>query len=112
MSLPRPASAGSACRNGSAGIDTAARTPWWTGRQRPDDHPTQLDPDLIKVIEQLRRDRKWSARLITVELAERGHEVSTATVQRWLVRLGINRRRDLDPDGDNLREPARPIIAR
>ena len=74
--------------------------------------PTQLDRELIKLIEQLRRDRKWSARLITVELAERGHEVSTATVQRWLVRLRINRRRDLDTDGHNLREPTRPITAR
>ena len=28
----------------------------------------------------------------------RGHRVSAATVGRWFVRLGINRRRDLDPD--------------
>ncbi len=78
----------------------------------PHARPTQLAPELIATIEQLRRDKKWSARLIAVELAERGHPVSVATVHRWLVRLGINHRRDLDTDGENLREPSRPIIAR
>ena len=78
----------------------------------PHHRPTQLSPELIGLIEELRRDKKWSARLISVELAERGHPVSAATVQRWLARLGINRRRDLDTDGTNLREPSKKIIAR
>lgn len=37
--------------------------------------------------------------------------MSLATVSRWLVRLGINRRRDIDPDGSNNRTSGR-IIAR
>jgi len=73
--------------------------------------PTQLQPELIAAIERLRRDKKWSARLIAVELAEQGHPVSVATVSRWLVRLGLNRRRWLDVDGEPLREPGK-IVAR
>ena len=41
-------------------------------------HPTQLEAEIIAEIAQLRRDKKWSARLIAVELADRGHRVSTA----------------------------------
>jgi transposase InsO family protein len=73
--------------------------------------PTELEPDLVAEIERLRRDKKWSARLITVELAEQGHRVSVATVSRWLVRLGLNRRRWLDTDGEPLRQPGK-IVAR
>jgi transposase InsO family protein len=73
--------------------------------------PTELVPELVVEIERLRREKKWSARLIAVELAEQGHRVSTATVSRWLVRLGLNRRRWLDTDGDPLREAGR-IVAR
>ena len=73
--------------------------------------PTELAPELVAEIERLRREKKWSARLIAVELAEQGHRVSTATVSRWLVRLGLNRRRWLDTDGDPLREAGR-IVAR
>ena len=74
-------------------------------------NPTTLHPDLVAEIEHLRRARKWSARLIAVELTDRGHPVSTATVGRWLVRLGLNRRRWLDVDGEPLRQPGR-ITAR
>ena len=77
----------------------------------PKRRPTQLDPGLVAEIERLRRDKKWSARLIAVELAEQGHRVSVATVSRWLVRLGLNRRRWLDTDGEPLREPGK-IVAR
>ena len=73
--------------------------------------PTALHPDLVAEIERLRRDKKWSARLIAVELTDRGHRVSTATVGRWLVRLGLNRRRWLAVDGEPLRRPGR-ITAR
>jgi transposase InsO family protein len=74
-------------------------------------HPTQLEAEIIAEIAQLRRDKKWSARLIAVELAGRGHRVSTATVSRWLVRLGLNRRCWLDVDGEPLRQPQK-IVAR
>lgn len=73
--------------------------------------PSQIPAVVIASIADLRRDKKLSARLITVELAEQGHQISQATVSRWLVRLGLNRRRDLDPDGSNNRQPGR-IIAR
>jgi transposase InsO family protein len=77
----------------------------------PHRSPTALHPDLVAEIELLRRSRKWSARLIAVELADQGHLVSVATVGRWLVRLGVNRRRWLDVDGEPLRAP-RKIVAR
>src|SRR5665647_1208243 len=50
-------------------------------------------------------------RQIALELRGRGHVVSVATVGRWLVRLGINRRRDIDPDGSTNRTPGK-ITAR
>ena len=77
----------------------------------PHRRPTALHPDLVAEIDQLRRSRKWSARLIAVELTDRGHPVSAATVGRWLVRIGLNRRRWLDVDGEPLRQPGR-ITAR
>ncbi len=64
--------------------------------------------DRIKV---LRRQRKWSATRIATELAGEGHRVSARTVGRWLQRLGINRRRDLDPTGASNRKPGK-ITAR
>ena len=77
----------------------------------PGSSPTQLDPDLVELIEQLRREHKWTARQIHLELTRSGHRVSLATVSRWLVRLGINRRRDIDPDGSTNRAAGR-ITAR
>jgi transposase InsO family protein len=77
----------------------------------PHHRPTALHPDLVAEIERLRRQRKWSARRIAIELTDQGHRVSTATVGRWLVRLGLNRRRWLDVDGEPLRQPGR-ITAR
>ena len=96
----------------------------WVGRYRrhgepglvdhssaPVRRPTELAPGLVAEIERLRRVRKWSARLISIELQDQGHRVSTATVSRWLVRLGLNRRRWLDVDGEPLRQPGK-IVAR
>lgn len=73
--------------------------------------PTQISPELVELIEAWRRDHKWTARQIAAELDRQGDTVSVATVGRWLVRLGINRRSDLDPDGTNNRIPQK-IIAR
>ena len=96
----------------------------WVGRYRaqgedgltdrscaPRRRPTELAPDVVAQIERLRRQRKWSARLIAIELAEHGHRVSVVTVGRWLVRLGLNHRRHLDTDGEPLRA-VRRIVAR
>ncbi len=77
----------------------------------PHHSPDQLDAAVVARIEALRRDRKWSARLIAVELAAEGTTVSAATVGRWLVRLGLNRRSHLDPDGVSNRVPGK-ITAR
>jgi transposase len=77
----------------------------------PHASPSKLAPEVVELIEAWRRERKWSARQIVTELAGQGHRVSTATVSRWFVRLGINRRRDLDPSGESNRRPAR-ITAR
>lgn len=77
----------------------------------PHASPTQLDADLVALIETWRRKDKWSARAIHLELGRRGHDVSVATVGRWLVRLGISRRRDIDPDGSTNRTPGK-ITAR
>jgi arginine repressor len=55
--------------------------------------------EVVARIETLRREKKWAARLIASELTEDGISISPATVGRWLARLGLNRRRDLDPDG-------------
>src|SRR5829696_2466222 len=90
-------------QEGEVGLIDRASTPRRT--------PTTLHPDLVAEIEHLRRTRKWSARLIAVELTDQGHRVSPATVGRWLVRLGLNRRRWLDVDGEPLRQPGR-ITAR
>jgi transposase InsO family protein len=73
--------------------------------------PSQTAPEVVELIQDWRREHKWSARKIAVELAVHGHRISTATVGRWLVRLGINRRRELDPSGASNRRPGK-ITAR
>jgi transposase InsO family protein len=91
----------------------------WVGRYRqcgeaglldrpsaPHTSPSQTPTEVVELIESWRRERKWSARKIATELAAQGDRVSTATVGRWFVRLAINRRRDLDPDGESNRRPA------
>jgi len=77
----------------------------------PHASPSQTEGTVVARIEALRRNKKWSARLIAAELNGDGIDISPATVGRWLVRLGINRRRDLDPTGENNRAPGK-ITAR
>ena len=74
--------------------------------------PSATSPQVVAEIEKLRRDKKWSARKIWTELTGRGITISQTTVGRWLQRLGISRRRDLDPSGASNRQPPRKIIAR
>ncbi|MBT2493308.1 IS481 family transposase [Streptomyces sp. ISL-96] len=78
----------------------------------PHSSPTQTSPEVVERIEQLRRDNKWSARRIALELANQGVQISERTVGRWLARLGINHRRFLDPDGSINRRPSQRIVAR
>lgn len=77
----------------------------------PRRQPTATAAETIVRIEQLRRERKWSARRIAIELTVEGLTVSARTVTRHLARLGLNRRRFLDPCGDTNRQPRR-ILAR
>jgi transposase InsO family protein len=59
----------------------------------------------IERIETWRRDHKWSGQRITHELAELGFTINRRTVTRHLARLGLGRRRFLDPSGDSNRAP-------
>ncbi|KGM08674.1 transposase [Cellulomonas bogoriensis 69B4 = DSM 16987] len=77
----------------------------------PHASPMQMPADVVELIERLRRDHKWTVRRIHLELTRTGHRVSSATVSRWLTRRGINRRRDIDPDGSTNRSTGR-ITAR
>lgn len=77
----------------------------------PHRSPKATPPWVIDQIETWRREHKWSAQRITDELADLGHEINSRTVTRHLTRLGLGRRRFIDPDGDNNREPGK-ITAR
>jgi transposase InsO family protein len=90
---------------GEVGLLDRSSAPWTS--------PTQLDAAVVDRIAVLRRTRKWSARRIALALVAEGTvaAVSASTVGRWLVRLGLNQRRHLDPDGENNRRPGR-ITAR
>ncbi|WP_010533361.1 IS481 family transposase [Brachybacterium squillarum] len=78
----------------------------------PAHRPTRLPGWVIETIEQWRREKKWSARRIARELADRhGMSCAVRTITRWLDRLGLNRIRDITSDGEDLRVPGK-IIAR
>ncbi|MFI6026562.1 IS481 family transposase [Amycolatopsis magusensis] len=77
----------------------------------PHHQPTATPSEVVARIEQLRRQRKYSARRIATELAVEGVTISVRTVGRQLLHLGLNRRRFLDPTGLSNRQPRR-IIAR
>ena len=66
---------------------------------------------MVERIEDLRPTHKWTARQIHLELVREGHQIAPVTVARWLRRLGISRRRDIDPTGATNRS-ARRIVAR
>lgn len=52
----------------------------------------------------MRREHKRPASRIAFEFAEAGTPVSRRTITR-LAQLGLNRRRFIDPNGENTREP-------
>lgn len=56
-------------------------------RSAPVSCPNQIPADAVARIEDLRREYKYSPRLIAAELAAEGRPVGVATVHRWLVRL-------------------------
>ena len=57
--------------------------------RRPHNSPLQTDKELEELIVLLRKEKGWGARKIQVLLAERGHELGSATVHRILVREGL-----------------------
>jgi transposase InsO family protein len=73
----------------------------------PHHQPTATSAEIVARIERLRRDRKFSARRIALELASEATTISVRTVSRQLVHLALNRRRFLDPTGENNRAPQR-----
>ncbi|MBM4570202.1 IS481 family transposase, partial [Rhodococcus hoagii] len=77
----------------------------------PHRQPTATAAEVVTRIERLRREKKWSARRIALELANDGVVISVRTVSRHLAHLGLNRRRFLDPSGESNRAPRR-IVAR
>ena len=78
----------------------------------PANRPSRLPAWVVELIENWRRTRKWSAHRITRDLADaRGFRCCVRTVTRWLDWLGLNRIRDITPDGECLRKPGK-IIAR
>lgn len=73
--------------------------------------PNETPPDIVQMILELRRDKKWGAARIAAYLETVGDElikVSPATVHRVMVRHGVSRLRDMDrPTGDSKRDPNR-----
>lgn len=63
----------------------------------PRSQPTATPSDLVKQIEAMRREHKWSASRITFEINETGIAISRRTVTRLLAQIGLNRRRFIDP---------------
>ena len=91
---------------------------------RPAQSPSQTPAETIARIEELRRERSWSARRIWQHLNtggcddEKAHGpwhapvvIALRTVGRWLHRLGISRLRDLTPEGEDQRHRPRRIRA-
>jgi DNA-binding transcriptional ArsR family regulator len=66
---------------------------------------------VIEQIESWRREHKWSAQRSTEELASIGFVIDRRTVSRHLTRLGLGKRRFIDPGGENNRKPGK-ITAR
>ncbi len=90
-------------RYGEAGLRDRSSTPH---------HSPQATPaSVIEQIETWCRERKWSATRVTYELAVQGVRLNRRTVTRHLTRLGLGRRRFIDPGGESNRLPG-AIVAR
>ncbi|MDF6103111.1 IS481 family transposase [Gordonia hongkongensis] len=86
-------------RHGDAGLRDCSSNP----HRSPNATPAWA----IEQIETWRREHKWSAQRITDELADLGFTINRRTVTRHLARLGLGRRRFIDPGGDNNRKPGK-----
>ena len=74
---------------------------------RPARSPNITDDAIADEIERIRRETKWGPDRISGYLMLRGIKIAPATVHRVLKRRGINRRRDLDVTGEDMRETVR-----
>ncbi|MFV0374508.1 IS481 family transposase [Microbacterium sp.] len=74
---------------------------------RPDSSPRQTPVEVEDLIEKLRREHKVGPVQLAGKLRAAGHDVPVSTIHRVLVRRGINRLRDIAPDGEDLRAPVR-----
>lgn len=90
-------------QHGEAGLHDRASTPHHSR--------TATAAWVIQRIDFWRREHKWSAQRITYELAELDVRINRRTVTRHLSRLGLGRRRFIDPGGDTNRKPGK-ITAR
>ncbi len=73
--------------------------------------PAATAPVVVVEVEDPRRERKRSAARIVFELGRQGITIVWRTVSRHLVAPRLNRRRFIDPNGQNIRAP-QTIIAR
>jgi len=89
-------------RHGELGLHDRSSIP----RHSPHSTPAWV----VEQIQTWRRDKKWSAQRIAHELVEVGFRLNRRTVTRHLDRLGLGRRRFLDPGGESNRKPG-AIIA-
>lgn len=74
---------------------------------RPHRSPHQTPPEVEARVCQLRRELKVGPVQLAGRLAEEGITVPASTIHRILARHAISRLRDLDVDGQDLREPIR-----
>ena len=78
----------------------------------PARQPAATPGQLVKRIEAMRREHKWSASRIAFELHQDGTPVGRRTITRLLAQLGLNRRKFIDPNGETNREPQKIIAER
>ncbi|AFR50887.1 Transposase-like protein [Gordonia sp. KTR9] len=90
-------------RYGETGLQDRASTPCRQPRATP--------PEVVAQVEQWRREHKWSASRIAFELNQDGIAISRRTVTRTLARLGLHRRRFIDPNVEGNRKP-QAIVAK
>ena len=72
---------------------------------RPDSSPHQTEPAIEDRVVALRREHKVGPVQLVAYLTEEGITLPASTIYRILVRRGVSRLRDLDVDGNDLREP-------
>ncbi|MFC8383225.1 IS481 family transposase [Nocardia sp. NPDC057272] len=76
----------------------------------PHHQPQATSAEVTNRIEKMRRNKKWSARRISHELCCDSVDIAVRTVTRQLQNLVLNRRRFIDPTGENIRPP-RQVVA-